>query len=187
MGVCVYCGTTVVSFAIITWKGEELFIRILNRWKQERNIHNRRILEKVSKRGAFLALLKSPLRCWCRNTGFDTEDYDNNTHIDIYKLWDSVQFSSVAQSFLSLCNPMDCSTPDLPVHHQLSEFTQAHVHWVGDAIQPPHPLLSPSPPTFNLSQNQGLFQWVSFLHQVAKVLEFQLQHQPFQWIFSDFL
>ena len=87
-----------------------------------------------------------------------------------------VQFSSVTQSCLSLWDPIDCSTPGLPVHHQLSEFTQTHVHWVSDAIQPPHPLLSPSPPTFNLSQHQGLFKWVSPLHQVAKVLEFQL-HQ----------
>ena len=73
---------------------------------------------------------------------------------------------------------MDCSMPGLPVHHQLPEFTQTHVHWVSDAIQPSHPLLSPSPPTFNLSQHQGLFKWVSSSHQVAKVLEFQLQHQP---------
>ena len=90
------------------------------------------------------------------------------------------QFSSVAQSCLTLCKPMDCSTPGLPVHHQLPEFTQTHVHWVGDAIRPPHPLLSPSPPTFNLSQHQGLFKWVGSSHQVAKVLEFQLQHQSFQ-------
>ena len=74
---------------------------------------------------------------------------------------------------------MDCSTPGFPVHHQLPEFTQTHVHWVGDAIQPSHPLSSPSPPAFNLSQHQGLFQWVSSSHQVAKVLEFQLQHQLF--------
>ena len=73
--------------------------------------------------------------------------------------------------------------PGLPVHHQLLELTQTHVYWVGDAIQPSHPLSSPSPPTFNLSQHQGLFQWVSSLHEVAKVLEFQLQHQSFQWIF----
>ena len=100
----------------------------------------------------------------------------------------SVQFSSVAQSCPSLCNPMDCSTSGLPVHHQLLEFTQTHVHWVGDAIQPSHPLSSPSPPAFNLSQHLGLFQWVSSSHQVAKVLEFQLQHQSFQWIFrTDFL
>src|SRR5574342_282107 len=69
---------------------------------------------------------------------------------------------------------MNCSTPGLPVHHQLPEFTQTHVHWVGDAIQPSHPLSSPSPPTFNLSQHQSLFQGVSSLHQVAKILEFQL-------------
>ena len=71
---------------------------------------------------------------------------------------------------LTLCKPMDCSTPGLPVHHQLLEFTQTHVHWLSDAIQPSHPLLSPSPPTLNLSQLQGLFQWVSSLHQMAKVL-----------------
>ena len=94
---------------------------------------------------------------------------------------------SVTQSCLTLCNPMDRSTPGLPVHHQLPEFTQT-LHWVGDAIQPSHPLSSPSPPAFNLSQYQGLFQWVSSLHQVAKILEFQLQHQSFQWIFkTDFL
>ena len=76
----------------------------------------------------------------------------------------------------------------LPVHHQLPEFTQTHVHWVSDAILLPHPLSSPSPPNFNLSQHQGLFKWVSSSQQVAKVLEFQLQHQSFQWIFrTDFL
>ena len=94
-----------------------------------------------------------------------TESDNNMTH--------SVQFSSVAQSCLTLCNPMDCSTPGLSVHHQLPEFTQTHVHWFGDAIQPSHPLLSPSP-TINLSQHQGLFKWVSSSHSVARVLEFQL-------------
>ena len=73
----------------------------------------------------------------------------------------SVQFSSVAQSCLTLCDPMDCSTPGVPVHHQLAEFTQTHVHWVNDAIQPSHPLSSPSPPAPNVSQHQGLFKWVS--------------------------
>ena len=92
-----------------------------------------------------------------------------------------LQFSSVAQSCLTLCDPMNCSTPGLPVHHQLPESTQTHVCCVGDAIQPSHPLTSPSPPTLNFSQHQGLFQWVSSLHQVAKVLEFQLQHQSCQW------
>ena len=94
----------------------------------------------------------------------------------------SVQFSSVAQLCLTLCDTMICSMPGLPVHHQLPEFTQTHAHWLSDAIQPSHALWSFSPPTFNLSQHQGLFQWVSSLHQVAKILEFQLLHQSFQWI-----
>ena len=97
--------------------------------------------------------------------------------------WKVSQFSSVTQSYPTLCHPMDCSTPAFPVHHQLPELAQTHVHWVGDVIQPSHPLSSPSPPAFNLSQYQSLFQWVSYLHQVAKVLELQLQHQSFQWIF----
>ena len=92
-----------------------------------------------------------------------------------------VQFSSVAQSCLTLCDPMNCSTPALPVHHQLPEFTQTHVHRVSDTIQPSHPLSSHSPPTPNHSQHQGLFQWVNSLHEVAKVLEFQLEHHSFQW------
>ena len=86
------------------------------------------------------------------------------------------QFSSVTQSCPTLCDPVDCSMPAFPVHHQLLELTQTRVHWVGDAIQSSHPLSSPSPPAFNLSQHQALFQWVSSLHQVAKVWEFQLQH-----------
>ena len=96
----------------------------------------------------------------------------------------SVRFSSVAQSCPTVCDPMNRSMQGLPVHHQLQEFTQTHVHRVGDAIQPSHPLLSPSPPAPNLSQHQGLFQWVNSSHKVAKVLEFQLQHQSFQWIFK---
>ena len=90
----------------------------------------------------------------------------------------SVQFNSVTQLCeLTPCNPMDCSTPGFPVLHQLPEPAQTHVHWDSDIIQPSHPPSSPSPPAFNLSYYQGLFQWVSFLHQVAKVLEFQLQHR----------
>ena len=88
----------------------------------------------------------------------------------------TVQFSTVAQSCPALCDPMNHSTPGLPVHHQLLESTQTHLHWVGDAIQPSHPLSSPSPPALNLSQHQSLFKWVSSSHQVARVLEFQLQH-----------
>ena len=104
--------------------------------------------------------------------------------------------SSVTQSCPSLCNPMNCSTPSLPVHHQLLEFIQTHVLWVSDAIQPSDPLSSPFPPAFNLSQHQGLFKWgssffffwVSSSNQMAKVLAFQLQHQSLQWIFrTDFL
>ena len=96
----------------------------------------------------------------------------------------SVQFSSVTQLCLTLCNPMDHSMPGLPVHQQFPELTQTHVHLVGDAIKPSHPLSSLSPPALNLSQHQGLFQWVSSSHQV----EFQLQHQSCQWIFrTDFL
>ena len=89
-------------------------------------------------------------------------------------LFSSVQFSSVAQSYLTLCDPMNRSTPGLPVHHQLPEFTQTHIHRVGDAIQPSHPLSSSSPPAPNPSQHQSLFQWVNSSHEVAKVLEFQL-------------
>ena len=89
----------------------------------------------------------------------------------------SVQFSSAPQSCPTLCDPMDCSMPGFPVHHQLLELTHICVHWVSDAIQLSYPLSSPSPPDFNLSQNQGLFYWVSYSNQVVKVLEFQ--HQSF--------
>ena len=106
---------------------------------------------------------------WCHSLSFET-------------------FNSVAQLCLTVWDPMDCSTPGFPVHYQLPELTQTHIHWVSDPIQPSHPLSSPSPPAFNLSQHQGLFQWVSSSHQVAKVLAFQHQYQSFQWIFrTDFL
>ena len=91
---------------------------------------------------------------------------EKRVYISLY----SVQLSSVAQPCLIFWNPIDCSTPGLPVHHQLSEFTQTHVHRVGDAIQPSHPLSPPSPPAPNPSQHQGLFKWVSSSHEVAKVL-----------------
>ena len=91
----------------------------------------------------------------------------------------SVQFSSVTQSCLTLCDHMDCSTPGFPVHHQLPELTQTHVHWVSDAIQSSHPLSSPSPPAFNLSQHQGLFRWVSSSHRVAKYWSFSLRISPY--------
>ena len=113
-------------------------------------------------------------------------------------IWNAASCSPVAlcyspdfhqtQLCLTLCDTMDCSTLGFPVYQRLPELTQTHVHRVGDAIQPSHPLSSPSPPTFNPSQHQGLFKWVGSSHQVAKVLKFQLQHQSFQWIFrTDFL
>ena len=107
-------------------------------------------------------------------------------HLKNRLLWSSGSIQSL--SHVQLCDPMDCSRPGFPVLHQLRELAQTHVHRGSDAIQSSHPLSSPSPPTFNLSQHQGLFQWVSSSHQVVKMLEFQLQHQSFQWIFrTDFL
>ena len=98
----------------------------------------------------------------------------------IYTMVHSVRFGSVTQSCPTLCYPMNCSTPGLPVHHQHPEFTQTHVHRVRDAIQPSHPLSSPSSPAPNLSQHQSLLEWVNSSHEVAKILEFHLQHYSFQ-------
>ena len=95
-------------------------------------------------------------------------------HKSVYSSHQGVQFSSVAQSCPTHCDPMNCSTPGLPVHHQLPEFTQTHVHRVGDTIQPSHPLSCPFPSAPNPSQHQSLFKWVNSLHQVAKVLKFEL-------------
>ena len=106
----------------------------------------------------------------CRGTIFVTDRKQKSMVFAVL----SAQFSSVAQSCLTLCNPMNRSRPGLPVYHHLPEFTQTHVHQVGDAIQPSHPLSSPFPPAPNLSQHQGLFQWVNSSDEVAKVLEFQL-------------
>ena len=92
-----------------------------------------------------------------------------------------VQFSSVAQSCLTLCDPMDCSTPGLPVHHQLPEFTQTHVHWVGDAIQPSDPLSSPSPPAFNFSQHQGLFKWSQLFTSGGQSIGVSASTSVLQW------
>ena len=118
----------------------------------------------------------------------------HNVHLDIsrtfsFHKWNyyeyfykfCMQFSSVTQLCPILCNPVNCSTPGLPVHHQHPESTQTHVHPVSDAIQPSCPPLSPSPPAPNPSQHYGLLQWVNSSHEVAKVLKFQLQHQSFQW------
>ena len=138
-----------------------------------------------------LPALQNPHRCFLQGRHFSLLCRHPTLHLlktstgmdwrDLYRLSPDVQFSSVVQSCPTLCDPMNCSTPGLPVHHQLPESTQTHVHWVGDAIQPSHPLSSPSPPALSLSQHQGFFKWVSSSHQVAEVLEFQLQHQSFQW------
>ena len=112
----------------------------------------------------------------CMPIGLKSHDTENQNKFQFGSVW----FSSVTQSCLTLCDPMNRSMPGLPVHHQLPEFTQTHVHWlshsdsVSGAIQPSHPLSSPSPPAPNPSQHQSLFQWVNSLHEVAKVLEFQL-------------
>ena len=131
---------------------------------------------------------------WCDGNNFITwyrwwlhtivnllNDNEFYTLKELFLCWENftsiekrLQFSSVAQSCPTLCDPMNRSTPGLPVHHKLPEFTQTHVHRVCDAIQPSQPLSSPSPPAPNPSQHQSLFQWVNSLHEVAKVLEFQL-------------
>ena len=159
-------------------KTRSLFI---NRMYQKANDYRYlKISKQQSSRWNFFVCLSSIL--------VDIKQLRSKQSVYVHMCIDYVQFSSVTQSCLTLCDPMNRSTPGLPVHHQLPESTQTHVHWVGDAIQPSYPLLSPSLPAFNLSQHQGLFQWVSSSHKVAKVLEFQLQHQSFQWILSvDFL
>ena len=157
----------------LSWNPAKFMYNIRNfNYTQVCNINNAPLRFIKSKyRESFESQLKSFRRVW------------------IYKMQLKMfQFSSVAQLCLTLCDPMDCSTLGFPVYHQLPELTQTHVHRVGDATQLSHLLSSPSSLTFNLSQHQGFFQWVSSSHQVAKILEFQLQHQAFQWIIrTDFL
>ena len=102
----------------------------------------------------------------------------NHTRCSLFRLTSCIQFSSVAQSCLTLWDPMNCSPPGLPVHHQLPEFTHNHVHWVGNAIQSSHPLSSPSPPAPNPSQHQSLFYWVNSSHEVAKYWSFSFSIIP---------
>ena len=139
-----------------------------------------------------LYLMVSFCIVWVFLAGDKTKTYPNKQqqgkkHLSLYTgsvfsmSW--ILCCSVTQSCPTLKDLMDFMTAGFPVHHDLSELAQTRVHWVGDAIQPSLPLSSPSPPTFNPSQNQGLFKWISSSHQVAKVLEFQFQHQSFQWIF----
>ena len=125
--------------------------------------------------------LKSPPRDLRNLWSLNIIRHSSNLRGTILHNISSVQFISVTQLCPTLCDPMNPSTPGLPVHHQPPEFTQTHVHRVGYAIQPSHPLSFPSPAAPNASQHQGLFQWVNSSHEVAKVLEFQPQHQSFQW------
>ena len=121
---------------------------------------------------------------WVRSLGWEDPPEKGRAAPSSVLAWR--ELSSVAQSCQTICDPLDCSTQGLPVHHQLLELAQTHVHRIGDAIQSSHPLSSPSPPAFHLAQHQGLSKWVSSSHWVAKVLE--LQHQSFQRIFrTDFL
>ena len=117
---------------------------------------NRKRIKKLIVELMYMSVWRDVLQ-FCQS-----QEWISSRHTENY------QFSSVAQSCPTICDPMGCSTPGFPVHHQLPELTQSHVHWVGDAIQSFHPLSSPSPPAFNLSQHQGLFQWVSSLHQKIK-------------------
>ena len=154
-------------------------------WWFDINIHYERIPTSATSH-FFLLFWKGNLN-YTLLANFNYMIVLSNIVIFFYIQFNSVRISSVAQSCPTLCDPMNRSMPGLPVHHQLLEFSQTHVHWVGDAIQPSPPLSSPSP-AFNLSQHQGLFRWVSSLHQVAKILEFQLQYQSFQWTpRTDFL
>ena len=137
---------------------------------------NRKRIKKLIVELMYMSVWRDVLQ-FCQS-----QEWISSRHTENY------QFSSVAQSCPTICDPMGCSTPGFPAHHQLPELAQTHVHWVGDAIQSFHPLSPPSLPAFNLSQHQGLFQWDGSSHQVAKILELQLQHQSFQWIFrTDFL
>ena len=137
--------------------------------------------------GLFFFFLKRVENKIYSNFKYNTNYWNLSLTTSFQAVGVSVQFSSVTQSCPTLCDPVDYSTPGLPVHHQLPEFTQTHVHWVGDAIQPPHPLSSLSPPTLNLSQHRGLFKWVSSSHEVAKVLEFQLWHFTFVRVYVSII
>ena len=156
-------------------------------------------LQNPMERGAWRTIVHAQGQTWlkqlCRNTKCPVQDPAHRDSVSISSpslrrkdcreiqemgLLPEAQ-SSVTQSCPTLCHPMNRSMPGLPVHHKLPEFTQTRVHRVGDAIQLSHPLSSPSPPAPNPSQHQGLFQWVNSSHEVAKVLEFQFQHQSYQW------
>ena len=149
------------------WMGIDVSERCKQKSKKKMSICmlNTKIEWKIIKQRCLLSMT-----CW----NWHVLAYASLLVSILSQFWVSVQFSSVTQLCPSLCDPMNRSTPGLPVHHQLPEFTQTHIHRVSDAIQPSHPLSSPSPPDPNPSQHQSLFQWVNSSHEVAKVLEFQL-------------
>ena len=149
---------------------ESVAISFSNAWKWKVKVKSLRHVQLLAT--PWTAAYQTP-----PSMGFSRQEYWSGLSFPSPERYFSVQFSSVTQSCPTLCDPMNHSTPGLPVHHQLPELTQTHVHWVGNAIQPSHLLLSPSPPAPNPSQHQGLFQWVNSSHEVPKVLEFQLQHQ----------
>ena len=175
------------------WIGAEvsLRLRIQMNWEQQTSLDSEMMCHKI------MGSMTSPWTMICKDpekkslvlkVNWPEEDMlTQNQIVSKFKsilvniLSIGLLFSSVIQLCPTLCDPMNCSMPVLPVHHQFPEFTQTHVHQVGDAIQPSHPLSSPSPPALNPSHHQGLFQWVNSSHEVPKVLEFQLQHQSFQW------
>ena len=187
---------------------------IAKRWTQlkdwsELNKLRTRLINLFSSTCCWLATYNNTLLNWLYNSDFwlyiqsgisskekqkmhpiknKTKENQKAKRKEMWHYIQQFQLSSVAQSCPTLYEPIYGSTQGLPVHHELLESTHTHVHWVGDAIQPSHPPSSPSPPALNLSQHQGLFKWVSSSHQVARILEFQLKHQSFQWTFStDFL
>ena len=167
------------TLSLVTWT-----------WALSREPHKKQLLQPVlvSKElsSKFLKSYQKPISvrhqlavldtCFLQSTaGMGTMPICENPQENNTKPTDTFQFSSVTQLYLTLCYPMDCCTPDFPVHHQLPELAQTHAHWVGDANQPSHPLSSPSPAS-SLSQHQGLFQWVRSSYHVVKVLKLQLHH-----------
>ena len=150
-----------------------VFIIFVFKWSNNCNLS---ISVLISNMVSFKNITHRNWSSWEFSVIFNTHTHTHNytLHAITIPIKIDNEFSSEAQSCPTLWDPMNCSTPGLPVHHQLPEFTQTHVHRVGDTIQPAHPLSSPSPPAPNPSQHQSLFQWVNSSHEVAKVLEFQL-------------
>ena len=129
----------------------------------------------------YLSKLPSPLSLPCSARTCKWLTWYPFPHCNFLMIWNKPIIAGEITGSRFVFSSVQFSTPGLPVHHQLPESTQTHGHWVGDVFQPSHPLSSPTPPALNLSQHQGLLKWVISLHEVAKVLEFQLQHQSFQW------